>query len=76
MHVSVAHFPHVVYILLTHGGHQHVHCLVALAVMGHPRHLKMGSAPAYDFSALQNCCVQNMDIPYSPQRQANGERSH
>lgn len=59
-------------------GHQHAiaHCLAALAVMGHPQHLKMGSAPAYDFSALQNCCAQNTDIPYNPQKQANGERSH
>lgn len=77
MHVSVARFSHVVHILFTHGGHQHAiaHCLAALAVMGHPEHLKMGSVPAYDFSALQNCCAQNTDIPYNPQREANGERS-
>lgn len=74
VHVSIARFSHVVYVLLTHGSP--THCLSALAVMGHPQHLKMGSAPAYDFSALQNCCAQNTDIPYNPQRQANGERSH
>lgn len=78
VHVSVARFSHVVCILLTHEGHQHAiaHCLTALAVMGHPQRLKMGSAPTYDFSALQNCCAQNTDIPYNPQRQANRERSH
>lgn len=61
VHVSVDSCSHCLSPAHT-GACQHAvvaHGLAGFAGMGHPQHLKVGSAPAYSFSALTSFCVQH-----------------
>ncbi|XP_065275705.1 endogenous retrovirus group K member 18 Pol protein [Emys orbicularis] len=84
LHVCVDTFSHYVWVTPQKGEasrHAINHMIRAMAIMGHPSHLKTDNGPAYCSSAFASFCttwdvVHTFGIPYNPTGQAIVERAN